>query len=358
MNKFDKFNIIKSNNFSREDDFTDKIKIYVEMYLLHDNSVFSSSMIHNYLYDQLHIKKKEKKILFNKIIKIFNYGIVCLMRKLKKETLKIYKLRNSNYNLNDFNLVLLNNLNKFILLIDSFIMIDNERFIYHTKKSKLKWGNSELIKIFFTKLCNNLLSDPFIVIMLSDFISSDQNIKNLKNFSKFIYASSKYYLNINIWFENLIKKNISDNIPKNEYLHLIKNKNYILNQNYLLSDLVFYINESMKKYNFISNNELYDTICSEIEIQYKKLVKYFDKEKDNFDDIYNFLINNKELMNIILNQNKDNLIELSILIKNKTNLVDFEDFKKLIKILNNLYISMTDMHEYVKKNHILMICIY
>ena len=334
---FDKFKIIKNNNMLLDSKhFYKKIKDYVEMYMLYDNTIFSPSLIHNFLYDQINNEGKDVNKIFDEIKVSLNNAFSILMKNIKSNVLKVYRSKYSKYNLNDFINMLDLYIDKLSLLIDTFIIIDANRYVYNSNDNKTKscWGNSKIFELFINKLCLKLLSDPLIKLMLLHFMNTKDELENkyIYNFYKRINKFIFYYNNINIWFNDLVVQYILDNKPSNEYFYLIDDNQKIISQIYKLSDLINYIGNFKEKFLYIKDNKLYDCIFNEINKEYKILYKYLNNIEIDVNIIYNIIKNNKKLFSIVLNYDKDNFFEFVLLMK-KIVIDDFISFCNFIDFL-------------------------
>ena len=335
----DIFNTIQNNHKISSED----LDSYLENLIIQNEKLFSSTLIHDYIVDNLDndsVLKNINKSISNNILAYLR-SVIANWRKMKnKLTLEFINSFSKNFisKLKDIEIPFkaLNN-NK---LFESKLEIN--------KKKYNLWGVSEILNDGIRLYCNKIISSQLVSHVIVNSLEINEEVDDLIYFSK-LMNDFNYYYNSNLdWYLNLIKDTFYDKLPEYNYNYVKRLTNESLFSNiYDFSNISLYYSKCYKLSKILRISEK------------QSCIKVFKKLANNLDDIIQLMINNKKnklLISFIKNNNNiisdifvyDNNILVKIL-----SYIDGYNYNFNVNELKSLLSFYSNINDIINNNSIL-----
>ena len=326
----DKFNVIR-----KDQEITNvELDNYLENFIIQEEKLFSSNLIHNYLLNSDEVRENIFKKISTHLLSYLRQ-VINNWRKMKNKL-----------DLNFINQFTKNYISKLKKLEIPFKILDYDKLFdskleINQKKYKL-WGVSEILNIGIKLYCNKIISSQLTQNIIVDSLFDKEDTYNLIYFSKLMKDFNYYYQNNLQWFLNVIKDTYYDKIPVRNYSFIKRfTDDDIFINIYNFNQISNYYNNCIKNCKLlkIDHNKSCSKVFKIIEENLEKSVSTMINLK-KYKILISFIKENKEIIgNIFVNEGNVLIKILSYIDKYEFDIDGINNLLNFYCILNDIILN-------------------
>jgi len=331
----DKFNVIRKD----QEITTLELDNYLENFILQEEKLFSSNLIHDYLMINSDKSKEEIHKKISTHLLSYLRQVISNWRKMKNK-LDIQFI-------NHFTKDYISKLKKLEIpfkVLDIDKLFDSKLEI-NKKKYKL-WGVSKILDIGIKLYCNKIISSQLVQNIIVESLFDTNEISNLIYFSKLMRDFNFYYQNNLTWFLAIVKDTYFEKIPESNYKFIKRITNNVIFENvYNFNQISSYYTSCIKKCRILKLD--YVESCIKVfKVVEKNLEKCISSMIDlkKYKTLVSFIKENKEMItNIFVNEGNILINILSYFDKYEFDINGINNLLNLYCVLNDIIINNTTL---------------